>query len=379
MSKRDNTPKWGNDSRLNFMQGMTDAFGQTYADMALAEDAFIPCTATYDTVIKRHTLTPTQVGLVLPEVFIVRFAAAAAYSEGDKVYIGGVDYSPAYTDGDNAVTAGTWQTGAVVGLACSKAAKKAFVGMGFGLQWSTIAKSIPLSDVSDTAITHRNSFRGKNLGAVVTEAQKAAIRNGSFDDLWLGDYWVIGGKIWRIADFNYWLNCGDNAVPPSHLIIMPDNVLYNHVMNDTNITTGGYVGSKMYTDGLAQAKTLAASAFPSMVLSHRTYLVNAVTNGKPAGGAWYDSTLELPNEIMMYGSHVFMPRSDGVTIVASYTIDNSQLALMAAHPRFIKTGETYWLRDVVSATHFAYVTAGGIASCNSASDSLEVRPVFAIG
>lgn len=217
------------------------------------------------------------------------------------------------------------------------------------------------------------------MGAVVTEAQKTAIQNGSFDDLWLGDYWVIGGHTWRIADFNYWLNCGDNAVPPSHLIIMPDNCLYSHVMNDTNITTGGYIGSKMYTTGLAQAKTLAASAFPSMVLSHRTYLVNAVTNGRPAGGAWYDSTLELPNEIMMYGSHVFMPQSDGVTIVTSYTIDNSQLALMAAHPRFIKTRETYWLRDVVSAALFARVDSIGTAGCSGASGSFGVRPVFAIG
>lgn len=234
-------------------------------------------------------------------------------------------------------------------------------------------------DAFAPAEMRRTIFRGKNLGAAVTAEQKANIKNGSFKGLFLGDYWAIGGLNWRIADFNYWLNCGDNAVPPSHLIIMPDNCLYSHVMNDTNITTGGYVGSKMYTDGLAQAKTLAASAFPGIVLSHRTYLVNAVTGGKPAGGAWYDSTLELPNEIMMYGSHIFTPQSDGITIVTSYTIDNSQLALMAAHPRFIKTRETYWLRDVVSAAYFAHVSLVGSAYCGSASASYGVRPVFAIG
>lgn len=246
-------------------------------------------------------------------------------------------------------------------------------------QMSNIAKSIPLRDVSDTAITHRNNYRGKNLGAVVTVAQKTAIRNGSFDDLWLGDYWVIGGHTWRIADFNYWLNCGDNAVPLSHLVIMPDACLYYDKMNDTNITTGGYVGSKMYTEGLSQAKTMVASAFPGIVLSHRELLVNAVANGYPTAGAWYDSTVELPNEIMMYGSHVFASAGNGTTITYLHTINNSQLALMAAYPRFIKTRETYWLRDVVSAPRFAFVSYNGSAYCDGASSSYGVRPVFAIG
>ena len=39
---------------------------------------------------------------------------------------------------------------------------------------------------------HRNVFRGKNLGSSVTAAQKAAIANGSFDDLFIGDYVSAG-------------------------------------------------------------------------------------------------------------------------------------------------------------------------------------------
>lgn len=40
---------------------------------------------------------------------------------------------------------------------------------------------------------HRNIYRGKNLGSSVTSAQKTAINNGSFDDLFIGDYWTSGG------------------------------------------------------------------------------------------------------------------------------------------------------------------------------------------
>ena len=230
-----------------------------------------------------------------------------------------------------------------------------------------------------SVIMRRNIYRGKNLGTSVTPAQKTAITTGTFEDMYVGDYWVINGVTWRIADINYWYNCGDTSFTKNHLVMIPDSSLYSTQMNETDTTHNGYVGSKMYTEGLNQAKTLVTSAFPDMVLTHRTFLVNVVTNGKPSGGAWFDSTLELPNENMMYGSHIFMPQSDGVTTVISFTINNSQLALMAAHPRFIKTREFYWLMDVVSSIHFADVSDKGVADCSRATNSFGVRPVFAIG
>lgn len=55
---------------------------------------------------------------------------------------------------------------------------------------------------------HRNIFRGKNLGTVVTDAQKKAIQDGTFDDLFIGDYWTINGTVYRIADMDYFLRCG---------------------------------------------------------------------------------------------------------------------------------------------------------------------------
>ena len=157
-------------------------------------------------------------------------------------------------------------------------------------------------------------------------------------------------------------------------------MLYNAKMNETNITTGGYVGSQMYTANLANAKTLVNSAFGSAnVLTHREYLTNAVSNGYPSAGAWYDSTVELPNEIMMYGSLVFTPAGDGSFVPNRYTIDKTQLALMKMYPRFINPHrQTQWLRDVVSSANFAYVSGVGNATYDSASASNGVRPVFGI-
>lgn len=226
----------------------------------------------------------------------------------------------------------------------------------------------------------RNIFRGKNLGTAFTAAQKAEIKAGTFKGFFIGDYWSIGDRIWRIVDINYWLNSGDASCTTPHLVIMPDQSLYSAKMNETNITTGGYVGSQMYTANLANAKTLVNSAFGSAnILNHREYLTNAVTNGYPSAGAWYDSTVELPNEIMMYGSLVFTPAGDGSFVPNRYTIDKTQLALMKMYPRFINPGRYwYWLRDVVSSAAFAVVGYGGNSGSDNASASFGVRPVFGL-
>ena len=226
---------------------------------------------------------------------------------------------------------------------------------------------------------HRMVFGGRNLGSSVTAAQIAAVRNGSFSGLLVGDYWVINSVTWRIVDMDYWYGCGDTAFNRHHLVIMPDSTLTVATMNDTNTTTGGYTGSKMYTDTLPTVKTTCQAAFPSMVLSHREYLVNAVTDGKPSAGAWTDSDVELPSEIMMYGSHIISPGNDGATVAILYTISKSQLALFSLAPRFIKALATFWLRDPVSATTFAGVGYASSADNYGASRDYGVRPVFPVG
>lgn len=230
-----------------------------------------------------------------------------------------------------------------------------------------------------SAINHRNVYRGKNLGSSVTAAQKAAIQNGTFDDLFIGDYWVIGGVTWVIADMDYFLRCGDTDFTKHHLVIVPASSLYNGQMNATNTTEGGYVGSVMYKTGLDNAKAKFKAAFGSMLLTHRTYLVNAVANGKPSGGAWFDETVALMNEVMVYGTHFFEPANDGTTIPTKYSVCNSQLALMQLNPKMIKTRETYWLQNVVSSAGFAFVGGSGCTLYDFASGSLGVRPYGIIG
>lgn len=240
----------------------------------------------------------------------------------------------------------------------------------------TEGKIAPL--LFNNAGAHNAIYRGKNLGTSVTTAQYNAIKAGTFDDLYIGDYWVINGVTWRIAAFDYYLHCGDSDLTTHHAVIVPDTCLYNHVMNDTNVTTGGYVGSKMYTEGLESAKTTIKAAFSGHVLSHRIYLTNATANGKASAGAWCDSEVDLMNEQMVYGTGIFSPVSDGSTVPANYRVEKSQLPLFAHEPSRICNRSNWWLRDVITAAAFAFVSGTGHAHSNDASTSRGVRPAFCI-
>lgn len=233
--------------------------------------------------------------------------------------------------------------------------------------------------VENNAGAHNAIYRGKYLGNTYTAAQQAAVAAGTFDDLFIGDYWTIGGVNYRIAGFDYYLNNGDTACATHHMIVVPDTRLYTHVMNDTNVTEGGYYGSKMRTSGLNQAKTTAESAFgASHILSHREYLTNAVSNGRPSGGSWYDCTVELMSERMVYGNGIFMPVSDGTNVPSNYTVSKGQLPLFLYRHDLIGNRENWWLRDVITAAAFAFVNDYGHADYSYASVAFGVRPAIPV-
>ena len=250
----------------------------------------------------------------------------------------------------------------------------------------TEAKIAPL--LFNNAGAHNAIYRGKSLGSTVTTAQYAAIKAGTFDDLYIGDYWTIGGVNYRIAAFDYYLNSGDTSCTTHHVVIVPDTCLYNAQMHNTssggyeggaaNTTAGGYVGSDMYKSNLEQAKTTIKSAFSGHVLKHKIYLTNAVANGRASGGAWCGSEVDLMCEQMVYGSGIFSPVSDGSNVPANYRVEKSQLPLFQHEPSRICNRATWWLRDVITASNFAVVSDYGFAAYYYASNSLGVRPAFCI-
>ena len=208
--------------------------------------------------------------------------------------------------------------------------------------------------LGQTGASRANSFIYEHdLGTSFTAEQSADIRAGKFEKARTGGYWTINGRKYWAAHADYRLHCGDTELTTHHMLVIPDKSFYNGVMNDTNVTTGSYYGSKMKTSGLA----------------------NAVSNGVSSGWAWYDSQIDLMNEHMVYGSYAW---GGGAQNGYDVGADKSQLALFQARPDLITNRENWWLRDVRSATIFCAVDYGGDATNGHASASIGVRPAFLI-
>lgn len=260
-------------------------------------------------------------------------------------------------------------------------------------------KKTPLEDllnaiVPNNAGGHNAIFRGKNITEYFYGREKyngktfsQSVADGTFDNIFVGDY-IIGktsNRKYLVADINYRLHCGDTECTTSHVLIIPERNMGTAKMNDSNITTGAYVGSKMYTEYLTPFKTVIRNDFEdSHILNHKQYLKNAVTNGYESAGAWVDSTIELMNELMVYGSNIFHNVINGANVPQSHTIDKSQLSLFRLDKSQIVAKndagnrESYWLRDVVSSSNFAYVNNHGPANLCNASYVYGVRPAFLI-
>jgi len=229
--------------------------------------------------------------------------------------------------------------------------------------------------LGDNSIPFHNSYpRCKYLGTTITDAQNTAIKNRTYDDLFIGDYWTINGVNWRIVAIDYYYNVGDTNFDKGNIIVMPDTVLYNAQMNETNTTAGAYAGSLMRTQNLNDARTITQNAFGSHLANHRIMLANAVNASGPSNLGWYDSDgVELPNEVQIYGTRIWGSALKGFDVATQ----KQQFPLLALAPQFMNTRQTCWLQDVSShsvSNAFAHVSRYGSADISYASTSLGVRP-----
>lgn len=229
----------------------------------------------------------------------------------------------------------------------------------------------------DNAAAHNAIYRGKNLGTQFTAEMSANIKNGTFKDMYCGDYLVINGTTYRFMDFDYLYKTGNSSLDTHHILVVPDAPMYNHVMNDTNTAEGSYVGSKMYKSGLDQALTKIKADFgESHIVTYRNLLVNTVSNGISGGWDWYSRQIDLMNEEMVYGTRTWSQASQNGFDTGA---NKSQLAAFKHNHSLISSCRSwYWLRAVRTSAGFCRVSGDGGADAAIASASGGVRPWFLI-
>lgn len=230
-------------------------------------------------------------------------------------------------------------------------------------------KKVPMSTIAGVllqpgAATHNAIYRGECLGDAITDGQAAAIADGNFEDLFIGDYWTMGGVNYRIADFDYWYRTGFPEairVEKHHAVIVPDTAIATGQMNGGNTTSGGYRASLMKSK-----MNDTTSALPQGMRS-RLLVHNALLDG-----TWTETSVDLMNEIMVYGCYILADNSN------KQTSENRQLSLFRMSPQARYAGDNYWLRNYANATEFTLVSYYGDASKDVATSTYGIRPVFAI-
>ena len=247
--------------------------------------------------------------------------------------------------------------------------------------------------VPDGAQTHNNIFRGQNLG-VLDATHIANIQNGTFHDMFIGDYFSINGSNYVIAGINTKHLKGDNGPLGNHLLLMPDRFstlndgtvmvaakATTNYMNDTATTAGGFAGSKLYQTYMPSIQQKLEADFSSNLLTFREVVSTHVdASGAPDQGGWYSAKVSIPNEVMIYGTTLNGNNKNGTF----YNIgdDNVQLPLFRLDPDELTNHRdaTFWLRDICSASEFAYAFPGGDSDWNGHSAStIGVRAFFLIG
>lgn len=258
--------------------------------------------------------------------------------------------------------------------------------------------------ITNIAENHNNIFRGDDLFAKGYDINDicAMISDGSFSDIYIGDYFTLSGDIanvpcfveqtdasgnktlvestqtvnydtqFRIAGLDTYLNTGDKAFTQHHAVIVPDKNIGTNRMNSANVTTGGYVGSFMFASVLPMYDAHFSAKLNNHLLSHREILSNNVTGNQASGWAWADVKINLMSEPEVCGSNLWGNKYDA-------GVNYRQFPLFRIASKYICDRNWCWLKAIAGGSDFTAMTSNGNTTRNGAGVALSVSPCFCIG
>ena len=251
---------------------------------------------------------------------------------------------------------------------------------------------------------HKEIFRGKSLGSTFTTAQQQAITDGSFHDLWIGDYWESGDIKYRIADFNYFISRVDGATTEDssglarpHLIVVPDAPIAKTTLPFHSVKTGlSYPNASIRTSSqMITTKNAITSFFgDSHVMKHYDYYCAAITtagNGEQVADYRHnvEFSVELMEANMVVGDQtVILGKSTGLLAgqLALFRLDPKYIMSMGSYDVGSKDKYSYWTRtpayfDAEAGTNVNIVTVGDAGTSTTSpisSSTAYIRPYFVL-
>ena len=243
---------------------------------------------------------------------------------------------------------------------------------------------------------HGQIFRGKSLGSTFTTNHQQAIENGTFHDLWLGDYWTYSGVNYRIVDFDYFTSV-ENSKNRHHVVIMPDSTIGDALTADSSdkdnfvYRVSNFVTSPIVNGALSTAKTFFGE--DSVLEFKDTY--SSATYKR-------DSASIYDGDRHMRAYHIAVPEAFHFVGPYSGTI-NGMVSIVQPFKLFTirrdlirsSNGKSYWTR-----TPYGMSLGSGVrlrfVNCSSESESvslsqvsltkstvtsqdIHLRPIFVVG
>ena len=270
----------------------------------------------------------------------------------------------------------------------------------------------------DAGIAHRrNTYRGKDITSYLTATGEdnlyTQISNGTFDDIYVGDYFTVDyagtPTVFLVADIDNYYGTGFDdtlnqckivngdtnetancfRLKKHHITIIPAKPILKTPMNATDTTEGGYTGSDMVKTTLVGVETNLKSTFDNHLLQYSNVLSTKVDASRISSGlgsensgassewSWHLRYVDLMSEPNVSGTSAFSSSGHDIGI------DNRQYAIFQLKPEFINGYKeiyfAYWLKGVSSLSNFAVASDNGRSDSGNASYILGVRPRFLIG
>lgn len=209
---------------------------------------------------------------------------------------------------------------------------------------------------------HNGGIRGKNLGSSFTAEQKAAIAAGTFDDIYVGDYWEIDGVKYVIVDIDYYLGYG-NSTPTTdhHVIVFPEDVL----------SAQGYEYSADYYGSSSIYTTYLPAIASDLINTFGNFLINQKLVLYQTGGTtfWGQEKCILPSMMQIQGYGQTINTGKEQHRVPQFSFFRYNNALISASQR-------YWLRDSNGDGNTAFITPEGSLGVGGNSAQYYLRPYF---
>lgn len=288
---------------------------------------------------------------------------------------------------------------------------------------------------------HNGIFSGRDLTEEYTiEQMYEKIHDGSFDDLFLGDYFTksittdiythftgaefdsgttyyemdgtINDRTWTetsdtepqsvktyatkltktenvtlmFAAFDYYYNMGDTALTTHHAVLIPRGAGFAvpAKMNAINTTEGGYYNSDMHQLILpCYAKSLK-TALNGHLLAHRSYLSNSInaTAASRAGGGIKGAAsgaTYVDTELQLMSEQQVYGTEALTSSPYDIGLDYGKLPVFNYINPILYERNDFWLRTVGSTKWFAACFENGFSGGKDAYEAHYARPLIIFG